>query len=46
MKLYNVPDGNVGFIEIHNGALVLQSIRFEFPNEKFFQVPDKIFRLG
>jgi hypothetical protein len=46
MKLYNVPDGSVGFTEIHNGALVLQSIRFEFPNEKFFQVPDKIFRLG
>ena len=46
MKLYNVPDGNVGFTEIHNGALVLQSIRFEFSNEKFFQVPDKIFRLG
>lgn len=46
MKLYNVPDGNVGFTEIHNGALALQSIRFEFPNEKLFQVPDKIFRLG
>jgi hypothetical protein len=46
MKLNNVPDGNLIFMEVHNGAYVLQSIRFEFPNEKCFQVPDKIFRLG
>ena len=45
MKLGNVPDGNLVFTEVHGGALVCQSVRYEFPNENYFQVPDKIFRL-
>lgn len=46
MKLANVPDGNVVFTEVHNGTLFKQSVRYSFPGENCYQVPDKIFSLG
>lgn len=45
MKLAHVPDGNIVFIEVHNGAYFLQSVRVLFPNDKYMEVPDKIFRV-
>ena len=40
-----VPDSNIVFTEVYNGALFMQSIRVLFPNEKYMEVPDKIYRL-
>jgi hypothetical protein len=45
MKLAHVPDSNIVFTEVYNGALFMQSIRVLFPNEKYMEVPDKIYRL-
>lgn len=45
MKLAHVPDGNIIITEVHNGALFIQSLRVSFPNDKYMEVPDKIFRL-
>jgi hypothetical protein len=45
MKLAHVPDSNIVFTEVYNGALFMQSIRVLFPNAKYMEVPDKIYRL-
>ena len=45
MKLAHVPDGNVVFTEVHNGAFFIQAVRVLFPNEKYMEVQDRIHRL-
>ena len=45
MKLDKIPDGNIVFIEVHKGSLFLPSLRVFFPNDQYFEVPDKIFRV-
>jgi hypothetical protein len=45
MKLAHVPDGNVVFTEVHNGAFFIQSVRVLFPNEKYMEVQDRIHRI-
>jgi hypothetical protein len=46
MKLAHVPDGNIVFTEVYNGALFIQCVRVLFPNDDYMEVPDKIFRLS
>jgi hypothetical protein len=45
MKLAHVPDGNVVFTEVHNGAFFIKSVRVLFPNEKYMEVQDRIHRI-
>jgi hypothetical protein len=43
MKLHSAPDKNLVFTEIHNGALVLKSLRFLVPNNEYAEIQDRIF---
>jgi hypothetical protein len=45
MKLAHVPDANVVFTEVHNGAFFIQSVRVLFPNEKYIEVQDRLHRI-
>ncbi len=45
MKLAHVPDCNIVFMEVYNGAFFLKSARVVFPNDKYMEIPDKIFCL-
>jgi hypothetical protein len=45
MKLSQAPEGNIIITEVHNGAFFIKSHRVVFPNDKYFEVDDRIHRL-
>lgn len=46
MKLENMPDGNIMFYEVQNGALVLRSVRvLSSSNQNLFETSEKIYKL-
>lgn len=43
MKLAHVHDANLVFTEVYKGALFVKSLRVTFPNDKYYDVEDKIY---
>ena len=45
MKLSQAPEGNIIITEVRNGGFFIKSHRVVFPNDKYFEVDDRIHRL-